>query len=247
MIKSNRERKDDGDSKLRNTSVHLHDAKVVIDRGGRAVDISGPVWTTNDPTYSLKIDWRKVHISNPSIFLAAQEYLKHLIRNYSVGEVNNNWFALFRVWRSTEFQAVCRNSYDISYKALSEARALFSPHETYRFHFVRKWYIWCCSQGHEYFCPEVALQLSELVIGGNAKGEAVLSADPNEGPFSDSEIVMLTNALRGTSCLTLKEQVATWLCIALGSNSGPLCLLREEDFEETILEGSSGPVHCCPV
>ena len=242
MKKPSASRKDGGASGLRRTASQPRDTDVVIDRAGRPVDVSGSVWTTNNPTYSLRIDWGKVHIPNRSVFFAVQEYMKHLIKNYSVGEVNNNWFALFKVWRSSEFQSNCLNNYDISYGALSEAMTLFSSHERYRFHFVRKWYIWCCSQGFEFFCPDVALQLSEIAIGGNAKGEAVLSANPDEGPLSDSEVAILTNVLRADSSLTIKDKVAIWLCLALGPNSGPLSLLREDDFEEVVLEGASGPV-----
>lgn len=243
MTKPSPPRADHGDSKQRDAPVHHRHGEVVVDRAGRCVEVSGLVWVTNDPTQSCWIDWRKAHISSAPIYAATQDYMKHLIRSYSVGEIKNNWGALYRVWRSRAFQTECRSGGNISYKTLSEVRTLFSSHEAYRFHFVRKWYIWCCSQGYECFCPEVALQLGELVIGGNAKGEAVLSAAPDEGPFSESEIVTLTNALRTASGLTLKEQVAIWLCIALGANSGPLCLLREEDFEEISIDGSSGPIY----
>lgn len=218
---------------------------LIIDRAGRPVDTSGPIWRTNDPTQTLTMDWRDVRIPNSSILDATRSYVRHLIRNYSVGETKNNWSALQRVWDCPSFQRLCRDRQGISFDALSDVKYLFSDHERYRFHFVRKWYRWCCSQGYASFLPEVALRLDELIIGGNVKGEAVLSVDPEKGPLSDVEIVALINALgaaRLTGKLSLKEQVAIWLCIALGQNSGPLSLLREEDFEELTMPGSSSAV-----
>lgn len=45
-----------------------------------------------------------------------------------------------------------------------------------------------------------------------------------------------------TGVLSLKEQVGLWLCIALGCNSGPLALLREDDFERIATADAEGVV-----
>src|SRR3546814_19476833 len=45
------------------------------------------------------------------------------------------------------------------------------------------------------------------------------------------------------SSLTLGEQTALWLCVALGMNAGPLALLREEDFEKLTTPNSTGIVY----
>jgi hypothetical protein len=222
------------------------EGNVVIDRAGRAVNVSELIWKTNDPTQHLSMDWRDVSIPSEKVLAATRAYFKYLIRNYSVGEIKNNWSALYRVWESPSFQAVCAMGEDIPYSTISEVQAALEAHERYRLHFVRKWYNWCCDQGFENFSPEVAFQLNELVIGGNCKGEAVQSANPEEGPLVDTEIVALNNALRAarvTNVLSLKEQVALWLCIALGSNSGPLALLREDDIEKLATADAEGTLY----
>jgi integrase len=119
-------------------------------------------------------------------------------------------------------------------------RNVLGPHEQYRLHYVRKWYNWCCDQAFDGFSAEAAFEMNGLVIGGNQKGEAVQSADPEEGPLIDLEIVALNNALRAsklTDSLPLAERALLWLCIALGSNAGPLALLREEDLQRVAVEG----------
>jgi hypothetical protein len=60
----------------------------------------------------------------------------------------------------------------------------------------------------------------------------VLSADPEEGPLSDLELAaLLTNlrAAKGTDRLSVGQQAALWLCVALGPNPMQMALLAEDD------------------
>ncbi|MCR9175292.1 MAG: site-specific integrase [Alphaproteobacteria bacterium] len=100
---------------------------------------------------------------------------------------------------------------------------------------VRRWYIWCTDMGFPGFDPEEADKLADLIIGNNAKGVAVLSQDPNEGPITDVDFIALTDKLRDqatsqTPILTLQEQCVVWLLIALGSNPRNIAFLNEEDL-----------------
>ena len=52
---------------------------------------------------------------------------------------------------------------------------------------IRYWYIWCADMGFPHFDRDIATELEALVIGGNAKGLAVLSNDPNKGPLSSAD------------------------------------------------------------
>ncbi|MFD2262593.1 site-specific integrase [Lacibacterium aquatile] len=221
-------------------------SKIIYDRSGLPVDISSHVWILNDPTFPMRINWRDISIPSTGILEATRQYFIHLIKMYSVGEIKGNWGALQSLWPTQVFREACESGEDIPYAAISEVRASFGKHEAYRLHYIRKWYNWCLDQGLPGFSTEVALQADELVIGGNTKGEAVRSADPNEGPLTDPEIVALQNALRAarvTNRLSLKEQVALWLCIAFGSNTGPLTLLRDEDFEKLTTDNAEGVVY----
>ena len=67
--------------------------------------------------------------------------------------------------------------------------------------------------------PGRRIRGEQLRIGGNKKGQAVLSQDPELGPLDDLEISALLNALRAATKeggLTLQEQAALWLCTAFG-------------------------------
>ena len=85
-----------------------------------------------------------------------------------------------------------------------------------------------------------------MVFGGGQRAVAVKTMDPRGGPLVDVEVVALLNALRAAQInkrLTLQEQVALWLCIALGGNSQQYALLREEDFEDLAPLGSGEAIY----
>lgn len=220
--------------------------RTILDRAGHQVDVSGPIWSLRSPTRVQNLDWDEVVIPSAAVLGATKQYIRNLVQNFSIGEVVGNWYALHFVWSAPSLQTACASGDDIPYRVISEVRQELGAHEQYRLHYVRKWYNWCCDQGFDGFSAEVAFEVNQLVIGGNRKGEAVQSADPDEGPLIDLEIVALNNALRAskfTGSLSLAERCSLWLCIALGSNSGPLALLREEDLQKVTAEGVEGVIY----
>jgi hypothetical protein len=227
-------------------TVLASDEKVIISRAGRPVNVSGMIWKIPDPIRPLNLDWNEVPIPSVTVTAATIAYFKHLVRNYAARSSSGAWYALQKMWTSSAFQAACAAGDEIPYKAISEAMSAFEPHQRYKLSWVRHWFNWCCDQGYEDFSPEVAFRFNELVIGGGPKGQAVQSADPNEGPLVDTEIVAFNNLLRASrlnGVLSLKEQVVLWLCIALGSNTDPIALLREDDFEKVGTADTEGVVY----
>lgn len=59
----------------------------------------------------------------------------------------------------------------------------------------RRWYQQCAALELDGFDEEYATYLSGFTIGGNAKGEAVLSNDPDGGPLSYRALTLIQNAL----------------------------------------------------
>lgn len=226
--------------------IDFDEEEVVTTRTGLTVEVSGLVWRVPHPSRTLYLHWEDIPIPQGQVWRASRAYFRHLIRNFSQGEIIGNWAALQFAWLAPALQESIRNKDEIPLSFLDEMRVLLGNHEGYRLHYARKWYLWCCDQGFDGFSPEVAFQLEERVFGGNSKGDAVRSADPEQGPLLDAEIVALNSALRAsrlTGILTLQDQVALWLCIGLGSNSGPLALLREEDFRRTTECGGEGTIY----
>ena len=218
---------------------------IVYDLAGLPVDTSGSVWRLNEPTGSRKINWALLLPVSEALFAANTAYIVHLIKHYSPTEVYQNFSALKLLARSPTFQDACLSDDTLSAKFASELAADLG-HQTHRIHYLRKWYEWCYDQGVVNFSAEEAFRLREMSFGGNAKGVAVQSSDPNEGPLVDSEIVALLNALqasRMTGSLSLMELTALWLCVALGCNPQQFVLLRVEDFERLTTEDADGAMY----
>lgn len=206
----------------------------VVGRNGEEINVSGRVWLVPHPIKSVRIDLSEIEGAAPEIQQAAARYIKYLIEHYSSSELKNNWGMLKLICAQASVRSIDVSQHDVPASLLNELKSHLPEHRHYELHYCRKWYNWCCDQAILGFSPEVAFDMNGREFGGNSKGEAVLSADPNEGPLSDLEVAALTSALRAArsqGTLSLTEATALWLCLALGSNAGPLSTLRECDLK----------------
>lgn len=210
------------------------DAKFAFDSAGLPVDCSGQVWILNCASRSKKIDWKTFPVKSDGILAASQQFMRHMIESQSPASVRNAFSALTLLFRSSEFQSADAGDTTLQYVMFSELKANLGK-QVYRLHYIRQWYGWCSNFGYPNFSPDVAFEADQMQFGGNDKGQAVLSADPDEGPLSDAELSSLLTAMRatlGNDKLSLHQQAALWLCVALGPNPMQMAMLTEEDFIE---------------
>ncbi len=213
---------------------------IVIDRRGLPVDISGDRWELHEPTTKIVLDWSTLGLRNAEIETGFKRYISWLITTQSPVSVRNAFHFLPLFTRTAAFRAAEDASNTIPYLAFSQARAALIKPDRWKLHYARQLYRWCEAQGYPHFTLEVSCQLDDLVIGGNAKGQAVRSKDPHKGPLDAQEVASLTNALRAarlTNVITLKEQALIWLALSTGSNAIQYACLREEDLKEEKLGG----------
>lgn len=208
----------------------------VIDRQGMVIDISGPEWRLLHPGGSLAIRWDRLKVRDSRVLEAIKRYFAHLVTIQSARSVNNAFRAIATPLHTTAFREVMAGEGPIPFLVFSEARAEFGEKEAYRLHHWRKLYRWCTRARMPRFAREVRIKLDEQKIPGNAKGEAVRSADPNEGPLTSVEVAALVDALRGARLdrtIPVEQEAAIWLCLACGANAGPFAAMREEDLVAT--------------
>lgn len=209
------------------------DFGVLLDPAGRKVLAFGPSWRLNDATRPVVLNWRRIGRFSPEIFIATQSFVAQIVKTYRAATVRAYFDQIVYLSNFPPFLEGERSAGNIEFGVIMALRTALGE-LGYGVRLLRDWYSWCADQGYSDFCPEVALRLEEVVFGGNRKGAAVRTMDPEGGPLVDTEIVALLNALRGAEIdgrLTLQEQVALWLCIALGGNAQQYALMREEDFE----------------
>lgn len=211
------------------------DSPIVIDRRGFPVDVSGDRWELNEPTAKIVLDWSVLALRNVEIENAFKRYFGWLITTQSPVSVRNAFHFLPCFTRTAAFRAAEDTASAIPYLAFSEARAALKKADRWKLHYARQVYRWCEAQGYAHFDFEVSCQLDDLVIGGNTKGQAVRSKNPNKGPLDAQEVASLTNALRAarlTNFIPLAEQALVWLALSTGSNAIQYACLREEDLKE---------------
>lgn len=213
----------------------LEECKWVTDRSGLPIDISGAVWRLNDITGREKVDWGAFPLIRDNVFATIRGFIVHMIETQSALSAKNAFDALLNIAKL----GILPNAGTVSGIVLDaasflEIRQSFG-NRAYRLHYLRRWYCWGADQGFPCFCPDAAFEIDRTRVGGNAKGHAVLSQDPTEGPLSDLEVSALLNALKDpvrSTDLTLSERAAVWLCVALGPNPIQPASMREEDVVE---------------
>lgn len=216
-------------------AVEQNQPQVVIDRRGMPVDISGERWDLNEPTMMITLDWSRHVITNAELRLSFQRYFAWLITTQAPMSVLNAFKSIVVLTRTNAFKQADQAGGIVPYRAFSEARASLSKEQQWQLHYGRQLYRWCAAQGYENFSTEVSFQLNDIVIGGNAKGQAVRSKDPTQGPLDAQEVANLTSALRAARAdrlVPLREQAIAWLALSTGSNAGQYASLREEDLRE---------------
>ena len=208
------------------------DFGVLLDLAGREVLARGPSWRLNHATRHIKLNWRRLGELRPATFIATQSFVAQIVKTYNASTVERYFENIVCLSNFSPFLKGESSAEDIEFGAIMALRTALGE-RGYGVRFLRDWYSWCADQGHPGFCPEVAFRLEEVVFGGNRRAVAVRTMDPEGGPLVDTEVVALLNALRASEVddrLTLQEQVAVWLCIALGGNAQHYALMQEEDF-----------------
>ncbi len=207
---------------------------------GLPVKASGWLWRLNRVGGKSILDWSRLSFLSDEAFNVTVKYISNLIKHRSSDNVRNTFETIIQIKNSPVAMQSFRNGVPIPSSFFLELVTHFEEN-AWRLHYVRHWYRFGVDQGSAAFSEEVAFDLDARVVGGNKKGHAVLSLDPEEGPLNDLEITALLNALRAnnrSAHLSLEERTALWLCIAFGGNPLQFALLREDDVSVIEEEGS---------
>jgi len=216
--------------------------KSTIDAAGYKVDLSTPKWRLNslaDP-HTL-INWNRLERCNESAVAALRVHIVRLIETLSTGSAYNAF------QRVASFLIALRDS-DAPDKSITLSSLTWYLEELRKqrrgsfFQEIRTWYTSSTDRYLEGFSDELAFALHDLRIEGCAKGFAVLSSDPEEGPLSELEEVALRNALSRDNG-PIGDRLILSLALAFGTNPANLALLQEKDFEVQRFDGKTPPAY----
>ena len=198
------------------------------DIAGYVVDLRPVQWRLNSTTAQHTLmDWTKLVGCDEASITALRVHIVRLIETNGTAHVSN----AFRVLSS--FLTALRDHRLPASASLANLMWYFEQLRGkrlgYQFHYVKQWYISSADRLLEGFDDEMVFALEDLSVGGNAKGFAVLSADPEQGPLTEFEEAALRHALLRDDG-PIEQRAALWLAFAFGTNPANLSLLREEDF-----------------
>lgn len=198
------------------------------DVAGFEVDLRTEKWRLNSATSGQTlIDWNRVKQCDGQSVLALRLHIVRLIETNGTAHVAN----AFRLLSS--FLADLRDCRNTSFPSLPNILWYLERLRTkslgYQFHYIKKWYASSADRLLDGFEDEIVFAIEDIEVGGNSKGFAVLSADPELGPLTEFEEMALRQALIRDDG-PIEERAALWLAFAFGTNPANLALLREEDF-----------------
>ena len=207
-------------------------------RDGRTINVTQTMWVIPHPVKTFRFDWTTVDLPDGDVLNALRRWIAHMLRNQAVQTSHTAFRLVSHLLVTPAFREAARTGDAIPYLAFSQALASLVAGQRWQLHYARVFYRWCKSQGFAQFTDDVARRLDTIVIGGNAKGEAVRSADPDKGPLDAMEVASLALALRAArieNTMPLREQAAVWLCLAFGANASQYAFMREEDIKPQII------------
>lgn len=217
---------------------------VIRDRAGLDVDASDWEWRLNHLSRRKVLNFRDLISLPSSVFEAVVLHMAERIQLTSVDNAKNAFEALSFLTRAESLTDEVAAGRSISTAFFVELRSL-NGLSAWRLHHIRFWYRWCAERCLPLFSRDTADMLDDLVIGGNEKGRAVRTRDPERGAFDEIEFAAIVTKLRalGGEILSRTERALVWLEIAFGRNAFTYALMREEDYRPTPEVGTDRVYH----
>lgn len=207
---------------------------------GRTVDVSGREWVIHTPVKRFAIKWDRALVVEGNHRNSIRRWVAHKLRTKSTTVASGGFSQALPFFNSPAFLEAARKNDAIPYLAFSQAAETLGSQQRWQLHYARDYYRWCVAQQFPGFDADVARKLDGIVVGGNIKGAAVRSADPEKGPLDAMEVASLSLALRAArieGTMPLDEQAAIWLCLAFGANASQYAMMREEDIAAQMVNG----------
>ncbi|PKN18686.1 MAG: integrase [Deltaproteobacteria bacterium HGW-Deltaproteobacteria-6] len=163
--------------------------------------------------------------------LALKKTFIWFLRNKSIFYAENQFFYLKRFLKFIHSEQATIVSSITGHQIINYYSTLSKKNQYYLGYmsgFLKRW--------HEMSYPgiedDAVAILKQFRIKGNVKGEAVLTMDPVNGPYSDLELQGILSVLKAAfqdKVISLGEYVLVWLFLALGQRPIQYSLLKVSD------------------
>lgn len=189
-------------------------------RGGAEFDPTADRWAYRDGVNSVSLDFADLTGLSPALLHSAKATLSWYAQHRSPDTLKNLFTRVQHFVRTTATETRLLDNITavdlLNYRShLNESTAWYLGTLA---GVLRKWH----GLGYAGVSDEAVLLLKQLRLKGNIKGQAVLTMDPDSGPFTQIEAEALQLALNTayeTGRLETSEFVLAWLYILLGQRS----------------------------
>ncbi|EMD9440475.1 site-specific integrase [Burkholderia cepacia] len=216
-------------------------ALIVVSYNKVRVDVSKKVWPL---ALDTSLDWRSFPEVGAILHSSLHSFLVQLVKTLAPKTVMGYFSGLRHCMlaaMSLRIDVSSPENFDVDF--VDRLRRYINDHVGeasvfWGLHAYRRWYQWCSDAGLEGFNATVSDGLDGIVVGGNRKGDAVLSHDPDQGPLHPTEFDRLFLALRDATINRLLPDVdlaVAWLFMSFGCNPKNLQLLNDEDLLRTLM------------
>ena len=197
-------------------------------RSGVLFDPRAERWSYRDSSDNVSLNFTKFRLVTDSLMVASKLSLLWYAENMSEGYVG----ALYG--RLEHFLRIVTAGRDeplneITSQDLINYRSVLSKRNSWHLGslstFLRKWH----QLGYPGVTDDAVALLKQLRIQGCLKGEAVLTMDPNHGPFTDIEVQSIQSGLEKTfsnGSISLENYILANLYMLLGQRSVQYAALK---------------------
>ena len=200
-------------------------------RNGAMVFPNLDQWVYRDSSATVNLDFTSLQ-ATPVLIASAKRTLVWYAENRSPYHLPNMFFYLAFFFRQRAESTGVPVSM-ITPESILSYRSCLRDRDSYYLGslsgFFQKWH---SLHLHGVTDDAIAL-LKQLRIKGNKKGEAVLTMDPENGPYSDIEFASIYDALDAScevSVTSLSDYILAWLFMALGQRPIQYAALKVCDF-----------------
>jgi len=160
---------------------------------GAQFDPRADKWSYRDSTFNVSIDFNSLKASI-ELISSVKKALIWYAENKSPNHLMN-MFSYFKRYLKHAHQSCGESANNINIKDVLNFRASYSERDSYFLGslsgFFQKWH----DLGFPGVTDDAVALLKQLRIKGNRKGEAVLTMDPENGPYTDIELGGIRSAL----------------------------------------------------
>ena len=194
-------------------------------------DPNDEMWVIPDSSRERYFNFESVNrYCSQELVLSLKKTLIWYLRERSLPHANNMFNLFVNMLNTIIGQEIITSITDhhiISYKGnLPEENQYFLGSLS---GFIKRWH----EMGYPGISPQAYAILKELRIKGNSKGWAVLTFDPEEGPFDEIEINLIHRAVNNAYAeqkIDSRQFVLSWLFMEFGVRPVQMAALKVKDF-----------------